>query len=297
MAIDTGLSAWRSKSNHNAMIGRQGDPLAAGEVRLTYFGGSAFQIETPGGLTLMIDPWRNLPSGSANWFYSDFPKTTVDIGLSTHAHYDHDALHRLDAHVLLDRLIGCYEMGDLRITGIPDKHATDVTYGPYDYHRVMDYFGASERRPPDNSRSWDNCIQVVETGGLRIVHWGDNRHNPPEDVWEALGRVDILLLPIDDSQHVLGFPLVDEITARLRPKVLIPHHYSIWNIVMLQSTLKEVDSWIAAQNNVRDVGKASAVYAPGSMPEATRIDHFGDHVGFDVDQWHRDNGRDVRPEV
>ena len=47
----------------------------------------------------MIDPWRNYPSRTWDWYFHDFPVTLVDVGVSTHAHFDHDALHRLDAHV------------------------------------------------------------------------------------------------------------------------------------------------------------------------------------------------------
>ena len=51
----------------------------------------------------MIDPWRNHSSRRWDWYFHDFPVTATDFGASTHAHVDHDALHRLDAHVLLDR--------------------------------------------------------------------------------------------------------------------------------------------------------------------------------------------------
>ena len=74
----------------------------------------------------------------------------------------------------------------------------------------------TDRQPPGNPRSWDNCLIVVETGGLRILHWGDNRHNPPEHIWEQLGRTDILLMPVDDSQHVMGHPHVAEVIERVR---------------------------------------------------------------------------------
>ena len=78
--------------------------------------------------------------------------------------------------------------------------------------------------PPDNPRSWDHCLIVVETGGMRIVHWGDNRHDPPPEIWEALGRIDVALLPVDDSQHVMGFAMTEHIIETLRPHVVIPQH-------------------------------------------------------------------------
>ena len=126
MSIDTGSSAWLQQSNQNRMIAfQQNGTKAQGPVKLAFFGSSAFRIATPSGMTILIDPWRNLPTGKWDWYFHDFPMTAVDIGVSTHAHFDHDALNRLDASVLLDRLIGTYRFGDVEITGIADKHAIE----------------------------------------------------------------------------------------------------------------------------------------------------------------------------
>ena len=106
----------------------------------------------------------------------------MDIGTSTHAHFDHDALHRLDAHVLLDRLIGQYKFGDMTITGYADKHAIDSSCAIYDFKKIHKLLHGVEVEPPDNPGSWDHCLIVAETGGIKIVHWGDNRHDPPKDI-------------------------------------------------------------------------------------------------------------------
>ena len=298
MSIDTGPSAWRQQSNQNRMIEFQRNPVAAeGSVRLAFFGSSAFRITTPAGMTIMLDPWRNLPTSKWDWYFHDFPETAVDIGVSTHAHFDHDALNRLDASVLLDRLIGTYQFGDVTITGIADKHATDPTYATYDFNRINSYFGGQKLMPPDNARSWDNILITVETGGLRILHWGDNRHNPPEQVWEQLGRTDILLLPVDDSQHVMGHPMVAEIIERVRPRVIVPHHYYTWNVVQRQSTLLPVEDWLAGQSQVevRRLDTAETEYSTSTLPDQMKIDYFADHVAFDVDAWHRENGLTLNP--
>ena len=63
-------------------------------MEVAYFGSSAFKITSPKGVSVMIDPWRNHPSRKWDWYFHDFPITEVDIGASTHAHFDHDALHR-----------------------------------------------------------------------------------------------------------------------------------------------------------------------------------------------------------
>lgn len=290
MSIDAGSNAWRSGSNQNRMIALQGAAPRTGPAALAFFGSSAFRITTPLGLSIMIDPWRNLPTRKWDWYFHDFPETPVDIGVSTHAHFDHDALHRLDASVLLDRLIGTYAFADATITGIADKHATDPRYATYDFKMINAYFGGQRLDPPDNARSWDNCLILVETGGVRFLHWGDNRHNPPDDVWARIGRVDVLLMPVDDSQHVMGNPMVAAVIDRLRPKVVVPHHYYTWNVVQRQSTLLPVEGWLADQPRVRRLDGPETTYAPETLPSETTVDYFGDHVAFDVDAWHRTNG-------
>lgn len=294
MSIDTGPAAWRQTSNQNRMIEFQNGGVSVeggdGPVKLAFFGSSAFRVTTPSGMTIMIDPWRNLPTGKWDWYFHDFPLTAVDIGVSTHAHFDHDALHLLNASVLLDRLIGTYEFGDMKITGIADKHAIDPTYAPYDFYKINSYFGGQKLTPPDNSRSWDNCLITVETGGLRILHWGDNRHNPPEEIWERIGPVDILLMPVDDSQHVMGNPMVEGVIERVGPKVVVPHHYYTWNVVQRQSTLLPVEGWLETQAVVRRLEGAETSYTPDTLPAERTVDYFGDHVAFDVDAWHEANG-------
>lgn len=299
---DTGLNSWQQATNHNRMIERQAPLLAAtpavtssapedpADVQLTFFGSSAFKITAPSGLTIMVDPWRNHPSRKWDWYFADFPKTPVDIGVSTHAHFDHDALHRLDASVLLDRLIGTWQFGDVRLHGIADKHATDSSAALYDFKRIILEFDGIDITPPDNPRSWDNCLLTVETGGLKILHWGDNRHNPADEIWSALGQIDVLLIPVDNTQHVLSFEAINGIIERLQPSLVVPHHYYTWDIVQRQSTLQPPTAWLDAHRDQiietgspsytlnKDLIKTHNSGTPGIL-------YFGDHVGFDTRAW------------
>ena len=286
--INAGLSGWRMASNHNRMMELQRTSMkaGAGAVKVDYFGSSAFKITSPSGITLMIDPWRNHPSRKWDWYFDDFPLTEVDIGISSHAHFDHDALHLLDAHVLLDRLIGTYTFGDLKITGIADKHATDSSAAVYDFKRIIKEFDNIDITPPNNPRSWDHCLLLIETGGLKILAWGDNRHNPPEEVWAAVSDIDIVLLPIDDSQHVISFPHAEEIIERLSPSRISPHHYYIFDVTVRQSTLQPADGWLNTQENVIRLTNPSVSYHPKDLTNIKRrIDFFDGHVAFDKKKW------------
>jgi L-ascorbate metabolism protein UlaG (beta-lactamase superfamily) len=248
---DEGLWAWRQPENHNHMIELQsgsGVTEAEPAIELAYFGGSAFRITSPAGLTIMIDPWRNPPCGTRDWYLQEFPRVKVDVGMSTHAHFDHDALHALSAHTLLDRLIGTYEFADVRITGIADKHVSDSTHTMHDWAARTRRSTNIEIAPPNNWRSFDNCLLMVETAGMRILHWGDNRPDPPEKVWGRIGNIDVALLPVDGSFHVLSPAQIEAVIMRIDAKIVVPHHYYIEGVTTLGSTLLPPNQWVDSRS-------------------------------------------------
>lgn len=288
--INRGPVAWQSTKNHNRMIElqhRTGSSLDAGDVEIAYFAGSAFRITSPRGVSVMVDPWRNHPRRHWDWYIADMPMTEVDIGVSTHAHFDHDALDRVDAHVLLDRPIGKFEFLDLKVEGYADKHSIDSSGAAYDFVMIQRELMGTDVRPPNNTRGWDNVLVVIETGGLRIAHWGDNRHDLPEELWERLGHIDIVLLPVDETQHVMSYGATNAIIERLKPSVVIPHHYYIWDVTLRQSTLRTADEWVATQPS-RHLDGPTATYSRAALDaqgDGHRVDYFGNHVAFDKVAW------------
>ncbi|MGJ8609865.1 MAG: MBL fold metallo-hydrolase [Octadecabacter sp.] len=281
-----GLWAWKQSENNNRMIALQGDDAVAGPqqdtIKLAYFGGSCFRITTPSGMTLMIDPWRNPPWGGWDWYLFDFPRTEVDIGLSTHAHFDHDNLHALHASTLLDRLVGKFELADVTISGTADKHVSDTSHNKYDWAGLTQKLTPMETRPPNNWRSFDNSILLIETAGLRILHWGDNRPNPPEHVWDQIGQVDIALIPIDGSSHVLSYDQIAQVRERLAPRITVPHHYFVWNITHRASGLLPPDEWMSLQSNARFTGAGEVTLTTQQVKaEKDLALCFGTDVAFD----------------
>lgn len=276
-----GSGGWRNSGNHNRLMEVQFFRPEYGEgLELTYFGHSAFRVTAPSGLTVLIDPWRNHPSGGGGgaFFFGDFPKLTVDIGVVTHAHFDHDAIHRLDASVIIERPVGHYQFADIKITGIADKHATDFSATDYDIGEILQRTQGTDIHPPNNPRSWDNCLVLIETGGLRLLHWGDNRPNADARVWPMLGSVDILILPIDDSQHVLSFSDVARVISQVQPKIVIPAHYYIPSITQRYSTLRTISNWLSDQTTHTKLHESSLFVKPDMQWKAGEVVCFGEHV-------------------
>jgi len=273
--------AWKQPGNNNHILGIQHQDLSAdaeAAVRLDYYSHCSFKVTSPKGVTLLVDPWRDDPSGAWGfWFKKPFPKLVVDVCMSTHTHFDHDAIYRPDATTVLDRMIGEFQLGDIRIKGIADKHACSAP-GWYKWTNAIKEFGQNPC-PPNNPGHMDMAVFVVETGGVRIVFWGDNRHNPPASFWKALGPVDVLTLPVDGSQHILSYDQGDMIVAKLKPKIVIPTHYLNEETTYTLSTLQPADAWVARQKNKRTLTTPTLTLNRSEIAGMDReFRYFGNHV-------------------
>ena len=215
-------------------------------MRLTYFGHCAFRWETPGGVTAVADPYRN--QADRYWFTRLFPELRCDLGLITHAHFDHDAVERLPEAASILRMPGEFSTGDLRIRGVQDLHS-----------------GAS------GLRDFPNVMFRLEAGGLRFLHIGDNRVEWPADVASAVGDVDVLLVTVDDSNHLLTHEQVDSLVQRLQPKVVIPMHYAIPGLTASECELLPPNGWLARQTTVHRLETDRVEFSSGLLPAQTEV--------------------------
>jgi len=255
---------------------------STGNVTLTYYGFMAFKITTPRGLEIFIDPWGNdpnMPEG-VYWYQRRLPKVRTDIALVTHPHFDHDAIDRLDATMILNRMAGQFELGDVKITGIAEKHMCE-TQGKYAYRSMVVDITGKDPCPPKESYVWDNNMFIIETGGLRILHWGDNRQNPPEDVWRKIGKVDVAILPVSDDGHILSPKWADVVMKKLDARIVIPGHYYIDKMVVPNAGgLETADGWVNSHEHTL-LDNATLTLTP-EMAHGYKqhVMYFSDHVAF-----------------
>lgn len=275
------MNSWQSGKNHNRIIQIQnegGTQEAADGVEISYYSNSSFGITSPKGVTMIVDPWRNDPSGAWGlWYRMEFPMTDVDIGLSTHAHFDHDALDRLDANMLLDRMAGTFELGDVKITGIAEKHVC-VAPGIVPWTEAVKQFeGRDDPCPPTNFRHMDNNLYLIETGGLRLLMWGDNRPNPPQEVVDMIGNIDVVFVPVDGSRHILDYAQADSVVEMTGAKVAIPHHYLVPETTFYTSTLQDASEWTKTHPHTMLDGPAVTIRATDIADMKGHVMYFGSH--------------------
>ncbi|MEA4971189.1 MAG: MBL fold metallo-hydrolase [Candidatus Pelethousia sp.] len=133
----------------------------------------------------------------------------VDAVTSSHDHHDHNYLRlALGEHVRRITEPGTFSVKGATITGFPTWH---------------DNRGGALRG--------GNIMYMVEMDGLRLLHAGDLGHIPDEQTRSALGRVDILMIPIGGTytlDHVGALELCD----LLHPAVVVPMHYKTKDLNM-----------------------------------------------------------------
>ena len=227
--------------------------LRTGEVEFEYIAHSCFRIRSPGGKRILIDPFA-----SRVWLGYDFPAgLEADAVLITHPHYDHDAgrWDELDTSWMNELTVldepGRTEFGDFHITGIAGKHAD----------------------PWGKEFGQKNTIWLIEVADLRIVHLGDNGPLSKQNI-EELGRVDVLMAPIDAKEHILHADELAAIRTALHPAILIPMHYRLPDLELEEGNpeaLGEIEPWLEHESHVRRLDSHLAVFTAKTLPETAEV--------------------------
>ena len=143
-------------------------------MKLTWMAHSCFNIILENGTKIVFDPFDNTIG-------YELPVLEADIALISHDHFDHNDVSRLSGDYTLIREAGEYTVGDVKIRGIKTYHD-----------------------PEQGALRGENVVFIVEAEGIRIAHLGDLGEMPQEEFYKELGKIDILLIPVD--QRRAGLP-------------------------------------------------------------------------------------------
>lgn len=85
---------------------------------------------------------------------------------------------------------------------------------------------------PTNARDWGtgaaringNSIFIYSVGDLCIAHLGHLHHRLTKEHLEELGRIDVLMVPIDGS-FTMGVPYMADVIKSIDPRIVLPMHY------------------------------------------------------------------------
>jgi L-ascorbate metabolism protein UlaG (beta-lactamase superfamily) len=175
----------------------------AEEVAITYAGHSTYYIDTPGGVRIATDFSGAYTTGrlpdvvtmnrAHSTHYSLFPDPRIPHIL--HGWGDDGKPAQIAERI-----------GDVLIRNV----TTDIR------RYFMDDSNAEMIRD-------GNSIFIFEVAGLCIGHLGHLHHKLDETHFAAIGRLDIVMVPIDGT-YTMSLDGISDITRRLRASVVLPMH-------------------------------------------------------------------------
>lgn len=215
--------------------------VPANNVGLTYIGHSTFLIETAGGVTVATD-------------YNDYVRADVVPRVATmnRAHSTHYSLAPDPGieHVL--------------------KGWSDNAGEPVSYNLDVDDLWVGNL--PTNIRDWEggtirngNSIFIFRAADLCIAHLGHLHHTLTEDDIAVLGRIDVVLAPVDGS-YTIDVDGMIEILKSLESPLVIPMHY--FNEATLNNFLRKLGD---SQYQVKRNPGAKLVLSQETLPREPTV--------------------------
>ena len=162
---------------------------------IQHIGHAEFLITTESGFRIVTDPY------DASTGYP-VKKLEADGVLVSHHHHDHDAVESIAGYPQVIDYAGLHTFAPgITVTGIQADH---------------DDAGGTKRGK--------TLLFLLEAENLRLVHLGDLGTLLDAAQLEALGRVDVLMIPVG------GFYTIDaaqakDVVEQLDPRIVIPMHY------------------------------------------------------------------------
>ena len=202
-------------------------------IKLTWLGHATFRIETPGGKTVLVDPWV---MGNPKCPESEKKVKKVDVMLCTHGHFDHigDAVAIAKQHN--PTVVGIFELcawmekkgvkqispmnkggtqkvGDLRVTMVHAEHSCGIQDGDQ-----IIYGGEA-------------CGYVMEfDNGVKLYHAGDTCVFGDMQIIRDLYAPEVVMLPIGD--HFTMSPREAAYACKLlKPQTVIPMHFGTFPLL------------------------------------------------------------------
>jgi L-ascorbate metabolism protein UlaG (beta-lactamase superfamily) len=169
------------------------------DMKIKWLGHSSFVLISESGFKVLADPYK---SGSYDGAVGYRPITEkVQVVMASHEHDDHFCLDGLPEGYETVTTPGRHEVGEVVIKGVKTYHDTS---------------GGKERGR--------NIVFVAEMDGISICHLGDLGHTLSDEDLEAIGRVDVLLIPVGGF-YTIGPREAIEVMKSISPVITIPMHY------------------------------------------------------------------------
>ena len=207
-------------------------------MEITWYGHSCFRLTEKKMATVVTDPFDAESVG-----YEPL-KLKADIVTVSHDAAGHNYLQAVKGYSRAITGPGEFEIGGVFITGVQtDGHGKKASEQP------------------------SNTLYVFDYDGLTVAHMGNLRQVPTQAEVEALGTVNIVLVPVGGSSG-LNAAKAAEVISLLEPNIVIPMHY---HTPQVKVPLDQLDKFM------REMGLHEAETMPNlkvsksSLPDETKV--------------------------
>ncbi len=188
---------------------------------ITYLGHSSFKLKGKTA-SVVTDPFDPEMVGIK------YPKQEADIVTVSHQHRDHNKTDLVSGARRVITGAGEYEIMGVSIIGIQSYH--------------------------DNKKGEErgkNTIYVIEMDSLRLCHLGDLGHDLSESTIDAIGRIDVLMVPVGGG-FTIGPSEAVSVVQKIEASVTIPMHFqaeglkseTFAELLPVESFLKEIGATV-----------------------------------------------------
>lgn len=209
-------------------------------MEITWFGHSCFRLMERGLASVVTDPYDDSLG---------YPvlRLKADIVTVSHAAPGHSHVDAVKGEKRALTGPGEYEIGGVFITGI----AT----------------GRVDGDKKKGAETKTNTVFVFDYEGLTVCHLGDLDHVPTQSQIEALGAVNVALVPVGGGAG-LNAAQAAEVISLIEPSLVVPMHYRTdggsSSLDPVSKFLKEMGLGTVKPEPLLKVGKSG-------LPEETRV--------------------------
>lgn len=205
-------------------------------MEITWYGHSCFRLTERNYATVVTDPFDNKKVGY------DALKLKADIVTVSHdapGHNNVDAVKGV-AHIIAGA--GEFEIGGVFITAVQT--------------------GGGKKK--DKVR---NTLYVFDYDGITVAHLGDLQEVPTQSEVEALGTVNVLLVPVGGGSS-LNAAKASEVVSLIEPNIVIPMHYAT---PAAKLSLDSLNKFLKEMGLGKIESQPSLKIARSALPDETKI--------------------------
>ena len=207
-------------------------------MEITWYGHSCFRLTERGMASVVTDPYDNTTIGY------EALKLKADIVTVSHDAPGHNYTKAVkgSSHVITGP--GEFEIGGVFITAVQTN--------------------GNDKKDNDELR---NTLYVFDYDGITIAHLGDLKRVPTQTQVEALGQVNVALVPVGGGGG-LNAAKAAEVISLLEPNIVIPMHYATKDVKL---SLDSLDKFLKEMGLSASTPEASLKVTRTGLPEETHV--------------------------